>query len=53
MHSGTLDRLIQKLAPEDELSNADRENAYRAYLHRGNLYLNLVNGRLRRCNREL
>ena len=39
---GTLDRLIQKLAPEDELSNADRENAYRAYLHRGNLYLNLV-----------
>ena len=39
---GTLDRLIQKLAPEEELSDADRENAYRAYLHRGNLYLNLV-----------
>ena len=37
-----LDRLIQKLAPEEELSTADRENAYRAHLQRGNLYLNLV-----------
>ncbi len=38
----TLDRLIQKMTPEEELSTADRENAYRAHLQRGNLYLNLV-----------
>ncbi len=37
-----LDRLIQKLTPEEQLSTADRENAYRAHLQRGNLYLNLV-----------